>query len=126
MIQKRWHQKKRYWVGGILLLVVLAAADGGTSQPTVQNLNQNGQYAPLPYLKDSVPQTTPSQPATQNSAGLSNDNYYTNVSGNKVHSPTYSETIPIGASAKCRDGTYSFSQNRRGTCSHHGGVARWL
>lgn len=29
-------------------------------------------------------------------------------------------------SAICRDGTYSFSAHRRGTCSHHGGVARWL
>lgn len=27
--------------------------------------------------------------------------------------------------AKCRDGTYSYSQNRSGTCSHHGGVAIW-
>ena len=36
------------------------------------------------------------------------------------------ETPPVGATAKCRDGTYSFSQFRRGTCSHHGGVAQWL
>jgi hypothetical protein len=34
--------------------------------------------------------------------------------------------IPSGASARCRDGTYSYSRNRRGTCSHHGGVAQWL
>ena len=27
--------------------------------------------------------------------------------------------------ALCRDGTYSYSQNRQGTCSHHGGVAVW-
>lgn len=33
---------------------------------------------------------------------------------------------PIGASALCKDGTYSYSQNRRGTCSHHGGVKNWL
>jgi len=33
---------------------------------------------------------------------------------------------PRGASAICRDGTYSFSQTRRGTCSHQGGVAQWL
>lgn len=33
---------------------------------------------------------------------------------------------PEGASAKCRDGTYSFSRSRRGTCSHHGGVTQWL
>ncbi|MDP9145387.1 MAG: DUF3761 domain-containing protein [Actinomycetota bacterium] len=33
---------------------------------------------------------------------------------------------PRGATAQCRDGTFSFSRSRRGTCSHHGGVARWL
>lgn len=33
---------------------------------------------------------------------------------------------PPGATAQCRDGTYSFSQHHSGTCSHHGGVARWL
>jgi hypothetical protein len=27
--------------------------------------------------------------------------------------------------AVCRDGTLSYSQHRSGTCSHHGGVARW-
>ena len=30
-----------------------------------------------------------------------------------------------GASAVCADGTYSFSQHRSGTCSHHGGVHWW-
>src|SRR6478672_8941102 len=33
---------------------------------------------------------------------------------------------PPGATALCRDGTYSYSQHRSGTCSHHGGVAKWL
>lgn len=33
---------------------------------------------------------------------------------------------PAGATAICNDGTYSYSQNRRGTCSHHGGVREWL
>jgi hypothetical protein len=33
---------------------------------------------------------------------------------------------PPGATARCRDGSYSFSQHRSGTCSHHGGVAVWL
>ena len=59
------------------------------------------------------------------SQGLSNDNYYENSAGNEVHSPAYSNTVPAGASAVCGDGTYSFSQSRRGTCSHHG-VAQWL
>lgn len=51
--------------------------------------------------------------------------HYTNVYGNRVQSPTYYNQRPEGATALCRDGTYSFSQSRRGTCSHHGGVARW-
>jgi len=33
---------------------------------------------------------------------------------------------PPGATAICRDGTFSFSLHRSGTCSHHGGVAQWL
>ena len=35
-------------------------------------------------------------------------------------------SVPNGATARCRDGTYSFSKHRSGTCSHHGGVATWL
>src|SRR5437899_6848231 len=35
-------------------------------------------------------------------------------------------TAPTGATARCRDGTYSFSRHHSGTCSHHGGVAMWL
>jgi hypothetical protein len=33
---------------------------------------------------------------------------------------------PTGATAKCKDGTYSKSQHHSGTCSSHGGVAEWL
>ena len=50
---------------------------------------------------------------------------YTNTYGNTVQSPTHYDSRPSGASAQCRDGSYSFSQSRRGTCSHHGGVAEW-
>ena len=57
---------------------------------------------------------------------LSHVKYYTNSSGNRVQSPTHYNAPPRGATALCRDGTYSFSQSRRGTCSHHGGVLRWL
>jgi hypothetical protein len=35
-------------------------------------------------------------------------------------------TDPVDATAKCSDGTYSYSQHRSGTCSHHGGVAYWI
>lgn len=53
-------------------------------------------------------------------------NHYTNSRGNVVQSPTHYNAPPAGATAQCRDGSYSFSQSRRGTCSHHGGVAKWL
>ncbi|HEV7134123.1 MAG TPA: DUF3761 domain-containing protein [Gaiellaceae bacterium] len=33
---------------------------------------------------------------------------------------------PPGATAQCRDGSYSYSQTHSGTCSYHGGVAVWL
>ncbi len=33
---------------------------------------------------------------------------------------------PTGAIAKCKDGLYSHSKHRSGTCSRHGGVAQWL
>jgi hypothetical protein len=39
---------------------------------------------------------------------------------------TASNTDPTGATAKCKDGTYSKSKHRSGTCSSHGGVAEWL
>lgn len=48
---------------------------------------------------------------------------YTNVDGNTINSPS---NDPVGASARCVDGTYSYSAHRSGTCSHHGGVASWL
>jgi len=53
---------------------------------------------------------------------------YTNKDGNTVHRPAHSKSgqAPRGASAKCRDGSYSFSQHHRGTCSRHGGVSEWL
>jgi uncharacterized protein YraI len=59
---------------------------------------------------------------------LSTGRGYRNSRGIWMPSPTRTPDgqAPAGASAQCRDGTYSFSMSRRGTCSHHGGVARWL
>lgn len=54
--------------------------------------------------------------------GHSSSHYYTNVSGHGVHRPVFSAGRPAGATAKCADGSYSFSEHARGTCSHHGGV----
>jgi Protein of unknown function (DUF3761) len=39
---------------------------------------------------------------------------------------TTGNTDPTGATAKCKDGTYSKSKQHKGSCSHHGGVAEFL
>jgi hypothetical protein len=57
--------------------------------------------------------------------------YYTNSSGHEVPRPcgdwrANPGSPPQGATALCRDGTYSFSEHHSGTCSGHGGVASFL
>jgi len=37
-----------------------------------------------------------------------------------------SQTSPIGATAKCKDGTYWHSKSHSGSCAHHQGVANYL
>ncbi|WP_448954852.1 DUF3761 domain-containing protein [Labrys neptuniae] len=49
---------------------------------------------------------------------------YVNSNGVRVHSPNHRDRKH--QVAVCRDGTTSHSYHRRGTCSRHGGVRRWL
>jgi|SRR3989344_509303 len=133
-----WYKKKRYLVPlGLVALLVLSGGDNAPQNqsapqrmaPVVQQVEiksamSSGATQELPRPVDTAQRTL--SPAPDSNSGLSNDSYYTNSAGNEVHSPAYSDTVPSGASAQCRDGTYSFSQSRRGTCSHHGGVANWL
>jgi hypothetical protein len=65
--------------------------------------------------------------AQPNEAELTSHGHYVNKSGQEVHSPANAKNggVPAGASARCADGTYSFSRHHSGTCSRHGGVAEW-
>ena len=36
------------------------------------------------------------------------------------------QAAPAGATAKCKDGSYSTSKSRSGACAKHGGVTEWL
>lgn len=62
---------------------------------------------------------------TSNGVG-SGTRYYTATSGDRVYRPVRARTAPSAATARCYDGSYSFSESRGGTCSHHGGVAEWF
>ena len=84
-----------------------------TKQPLNRVVAEGTYVAPAP-----APATQPQQ-STQCANGT-----YINSAGNRVCRP--SNTNTGGATAICKDGTYSYSQSRRGTCSHHGGVREWL
>jgi hypothetical protein len=81
-----------------------------------------GAFARAPQHNEA---TFPAQP---DESQLIEHRQYRNQSGAEVHSPAHTKDgkKPNGATAKCRDGSWSFSQHHRGTCSHHGGVSQWL
>lgn len=64
--------------------------------------------------------------ASSNTVSCKDTGSYINSQGQKVKRPENCSGAPPGATAQCRNGSYSFSRNHRGTCSHHGGVAKWL
>lgn len=138
--RKKWYQKKRYLIPlgifGLLIVIGLSDQSPVSQSNGVNSSNQNQQQ-----VKDTI--TIPAyqqplnviqqQPTTQNQPQTtppqqSQPTYYINSSGNTVQSPTKTQdnSMPVGATARCRDGSYSFSQHRSGTCSHHGGVSQWL
>lgn len=75
-----------------------------------------------------TPSPTPQATAPATASGSCAVDYYLNSNSVCVHRPvkTQGSVVPQGATAQCRDGSYLFSQHRRGTCSRHGGVANWL
>lgn len=143
--KKKKKSNKIWWiVGGLFALFMIGVMSSGDETTTSAPTEQTAQFTseagapatdaitPTADTEVTAEAKTTSEEATveeepvNDIAEDSGASYYTNIDGDRVQSPTYSEEIPAGASAQCSDGTYSFSQHRRGTCSHHGGVAQWL
>ena len=82
-----------------------AAASSATSSPSPA-ASPSPSPAPAAAAATTPPKSTASAATAGNGASESND--------------------PTGAIAKCKDGLYSHSKHRSGTCSKHGGVAQWL
>lgn len=103
----------------LLALVLSASIAQAQRAPDAVSLPRHQLAAPAELTRST---------AEPNGAELQTHRHYKAKDGHEVHSPAKSthDQVPAGASAKCRDGTYSFSQHRRGTCSHHGGVSAWL
>ena len=120
----------KYAVGAFIVVTGITAFSGDAVIPQVTT----------PVVQQTVTKTTPAPSKTTPAPSTYKEpvkspyqtptptepvRTYTNTYGNTVQSPTHYNSRPSGASAQCRDGSYSFSQSRRGTCSHHGGVAEW-
>ncbi|MBZ5532082.1 MAG: DUF3761 domain-containing protein [Acidobacteriia bacterium] len=81
----------------------------------------------LPAWPQAQPKPSPTPQAAPGRTGSCGADYYRNSSGVCIHRPVKTKgAVPAGATAQCRDGSYSFSQHRKGTCSHHGRVAKWI
>ncbi len=111
---------------------VSAAPDGSTPSPDTSGTSSIPATATT--LSDPATAKAPSPaairagngtPAGGTGGGCPADDYR-NSDGVCVPRPAAAPAPPAGATAQCNDGTYSFSQHRSGTCSHHGGVRRWL
>jgi hypothetical protein len=87
-----------------------------------QQIVSQTQSPPPSSATSSIPSTS----KAQGKVNCTNNGTYENSQGQTVPRPENCSGPPKGATAQCRDGSYSFSQSRRGTCSHHGGVAKWL
>lgn len=118
----------------IFFILIMAFVGAGCDTAlTSQNLNLSNS---TPYNTVNYTNQTPINSYAKPSTYTKQNTYtppldapngtYNNVYGNEVPRPYYAPSQPAGASAQCRDGTYSFSQSRRGTCSGHGGVDEWL
>ena len=112
------------WIHGNTIALLQTAETRSsitTSARVARTSSPSGQRPRRISPSDSV--ATP--PPVSSNPRPASSRSYVNVDGIRVPSPVFSNTRPAGASARCRDGSYSFSLNRRGTCSHHGGVAEW-
>lgn len=98
----------------------------GVKTLTYNVTRTNGKETARTLVKTEVtsqPITKITAVGTYEAPAPSSGSGYINSSGNYVPSPS---SNPVGATAQCKDGTYSYSQHRSGTCSHHGGVAVWF
>jgi len=74
--------------------------------------------AAAPAAKAATPAPAATKPATTKAA--------TTKAAPAATTTATAAGAPAGSTAKCKDGTYSKSKTRSGTCSRHGGVDTWL
>lgn len=115
------------WPGAIVGLVLIAALVGWCGFGTRTAVSGQGGSGTHPSGTFTAPRATAPPPATIRAASVTNaPTPVPTRTRAATPAPTATPVLPAaGPTAQCRDGTYSYSANHRGTCSHHGGVATW-
>ena len=95
---------KRWLILALLSLLVIASPLRGQATPQNQTSTDSTQSTTTSSTqkKSEATQNKPTDPAQK-------PHYYTNSARQRVQSPTKASTVPSGATAQCRDGSYSFS-----------------
>jgi len=116
-------------------LAALVAFGGAFAQVSVKGYTRKDGTYVAPYQR-----TAPNSTRDDNYSTRGNINPYTGEPGTKPRDaeaaiPRYTAPAPVRPessslpatkpTALCRDGSKSYSQNRSGTCSSHGGVDTW-
>jgi hypothetical protein len=115
----------RYRIAVALSLALAACSAADKPQPTLQAVGDGP--ASSAFVDPVTPASAVVMDGVTDSLNLNDRSAVRAVDTPPVAAPQAApRSVPAGASAVCRDGTYSFSANRRGTCSHHGGVGQWL
>lgn len=97
-----------------------AVTDGGghdVGRDLCSRLLTSGSFIAVTTPGPSAPSVA--ETSTQSTAASSN------TGSTPVQNDPDAAAKSAGATAICADGTWSYSQNRSGTCSHHGGVHWW-
>jgi hypothetical protein len=96
---------------------------GGVQKPSKST---PGAAATAPAAAAAAPATPPAAAAAPPAGSMAMTAAKSSTASKSAPTAKAGNTDPTGATAKCKDGTYSKSQHHSGTCSSHGGVAEWL
>jgi hypothetical protein len=98
----------RSWIAtAVLALAITSMAGEASAAAAHQCKDAKGKYIKCP----APTKTAPAKASTSSSP---------------MAAVALGGAAPSGATAKCKDGSYSTSKTHSGACSHHGGVANWL
>jgi len=102
-----------------------AAAPAATAAKPAKCKDASGKFTKCPAA-GAAPAATPAAPAKAAPAKPAAKEAKPAAAPAGAAATASAAGAPAGATAKCKDGSYSKSKTHSGSCSHHGGVATFL